>query len=290
VTRLVPWDVLLDRSRGAEMPLRGTLAHLYGTLRMPSRRSRPYVVANFASTLDGVVSLQQSGTSSGEEITGFEPHDRLLMGILRACADAVVVGAGTFRAVPRHIWTAAHVDPSRKRAFEETRRRLGKAAAPLNVVVTSSGRLDLRLPLFTSGEVPVLIVTTRAGARRFRPAKLPPAVRVATVRGSGRIPARAVLDAIDESTTHPLVLVEGGPHLLGDFLAEKRLDELFLTLVPQIAGREDPLARPGLVAGRLFAPGHPRWGTLVGVRQAESLLFLRIAFGTESRSATSRRS
>src|SRR5580698_9499086 len=70
VTRLVPWEVLLDRSRGAEMPLRGTLAHLYGTLRMPSRRSRPYVVANFASTLDGVVSLQQSGTSSGGEITG----------------------------------------------------------------------------------------------------------------------------------------------------------------------------------------------------------------------------
>ena len=80
-----------------------------------------------------------------------------------------------------------------------------------------------------------------------------------------------------------LILVEGGPQLLGDFFAEKRLDELFLTLAPQIAGRRDPLARPGLVAGRTFAPEHPVWGTLAGIRRADNLLFLRYTFGSPAR-------
>jgi riboflavin biosynthesis pyrimidine reductase len=34
-----------------------------------------------------------------------------------------------------------------------------------------------------------------------------------------------------------LILVEGGSRLLGDFYAEGILDEQFLTLAPQIAGR-----------------------------------------------------
>ncbi len=65
---------------------------------------------------------------------------------------------------------------------------------------------------------------------------------------------------------------------MGDVLAERRLDELFMTLAPQIAGRDGTSDRPGLVAGQVLAPERPRWGTLVGVRRAASHLFLRYAF------------
>jgi riboflavin biosynthesis pyrimidine reductase len=65
---------------------------------------------------------------------------------------------------------------------------------------------------------------------------------------------------------------------LGDFFAEGCLDELFLTLAPQVAGRDGSVERPGLVAGRRFAPEQPLWGTLVGVRRGGSHLFLRYAF------------
>ena len=71
------------------------------------------------------------------------------------------------------------------------------------------------------------------------------------------------------------ILVEGGPHLMADFLAQQYVDELFLTLAPQIAGRDDLSERPGLVAGKSFAPKHPLWGTLIEVKRGGSHLFLR---------------
>jgi hypothetical protein len=49
-------------------------------------------------------------------------------------------------------------------------------------------------------------------------------------------------------------------------------------LAPQVAGRDGSPERPGLVAGKRFAPEHPLWGTLVGVKRSGSHLFLRYAF------------
>lgn len=68
--------------------------------------------------------------------------------------------------------------------------------------------------------------------------------------------------------------------LAGDFLAEVCLDELFLTLAPQFAGRDESVERFGLVAGKLFAPDQPRWGRLIAVRRGENHLFLRYALKT----------
>ncbi len=65
---------------------------------------------------------------------------------------------------------------------------------------------------------------------------------------------------------------------MGDFLAEGSLDELFLTLSPQVAGRDGTVERPGFVAGKRFAPERPLWGTLAGVKRGGSHLFLRYAF------------
>ncbi|MCI4372334.1 MAG: dihydrofolate reductase family protein [Thermoplasmata archaeon] len=275
---LRPLEVLFDRSRGRRVPLSPALARVYGPLRLPRPSRRPFVLGNFASTLDGVVSLNVPGASGGGDITGFEAHDRLVMGLLRAVADAVIVGAGTLRAVPRHLWTAEHVFPRMCREFAELRLRLGKPAFPLNVVVTARGNLDLTLPVFSSGAVPVLIVTTARGAGRLPSTDLPPTARAVVAGRSDRLTATEVLAAVRAAGRHDVVLVEGGPHLIGDFFGEGYLDDLFLTLAPQIAGREASGKRPGLVAGRIFAPDHPLWGTLVGVRRGGSHLYLRFGF------------
>jgi riboflavin biosynthesis pyrimidine reductase len=237
------------------------------------------VIGNFATTLDGVVSLQAKGRAGGGEITGFDPHDRLLMGVLRAVADVVMVGAGTLRAVPRHQWTAQHVYPAMSKEYAELRRRLGKPAFPLTVIVTARGDIDVELPVFTSGDSPVLVVTTATGARRIAKAGPAAHVRVVPVRRSGRVPAVAILKVL-RAENHPrLILVEGGPQLIGDFFAEGLLEELFLTLAPQVAGRAAPRYRPGLVEGRTFAPDDPLWGSLIGARRGGSHLFLRFGFG-----------
>jgi len=280
VTEPEALDLLVESDRGRELPLPPLLRRLYGPLRMPTHRGRPHVIANFATTLDGVASLTPSGLSGGGEITGFDPHDRMVMGLLRAAADAVIVGAGTLRAVPRHRWTAERVYPKlgpAYRAFRSTRR---KDPEPLNVIVSASGELDLGLPVFHSGEVRVLVVTTDLGARRLRRSAPPPWVTVVEAGKGRRLRARSILRAVGRARGGPLVLVEGGPHLLGDFLSEGRLDELFLTVAPQVAGRDARHPRLSLVEGRAFAPEHPRPASLCDVRRGGELLLLRFAFAS----------
>jgi riboflavin biosynthesis pyrimidine reductase len=268
----------------ASLPLPPSLQSLYGELSFPSPADRPYVISNFVSTLDGVVSLGIPGKSGGGEISGFNQHDRALMGLLRAATEAVVVGAGTLRAVTGHVWTAEHVFPELRAAFQALRFGLGYGPTPLNVILSRSGQLDLSSPVFASGQVRVLVVTTRAGAASLGALPLPASVtvRVATETHDGRVTAGAVLAEVSEclGNTAPRVLLEGGPRVMGDFFAEQRIDELFLTLAPQVVGRaDDGLAeRPGLVAGRLLAPAQPAWATLSSVHQADNHLFLRYHF------------
>jgi riboflavin biosynthesis pyrimidine reductase len=278
MSSLPPLDTLYDAAAGSELPLPGELAKLYGRLSFESRSDGPWVIGNFVSTLDGVVSLGVPGKASGGDISGFNPHDRLVMGLLRAAADAVIVGAGTLRATPNHLWTAQYVFPSLADAYQELRQALGKPEPPLNVIVSGRGELDLERRVFQSGEVPVLIVTSTKGVRRLVQRKLPPSVKVAAVTDGDSISAVAVLQAVARIRAGPIVLVEGGPRLMADFFGEGQLDELFLTIAPQVAGRADKLERPGFVEGRLFAPDQPIWGKLVGLKRAESHLFLRYAF------------
>jgi riboflavin biosynthesis pyrimidine reductase len=111
---------------------------------------------------------------------------------------------------------------------------------------------------------------------------LPKDVEVAIVADSGPLSASTVLTAVAQRRPSELILTEGGPSLLADFLAEDALDELFLTLAPQVAGRDPqrdkPGDRPGLATGRHFAPGNPRWSRLVSAKQSGSHLFLRYSF------------
>jgi riboflavin biosynthesis pyrimidine reductase len=278
MTALPPFETLFDVGQGTCLPLPSDLAELYGGLALPLRGRSPYVMGNFVSTLDGVVSLNLPGQAGGGEISGFNPHDRMLMGLLRAVSDVVVVGAATLRASPCHIWTAEYIRPSLAEGYRALRAALGKPDPPLNVIVTARGEIDGGLPVFTSGEVPVLIVTTADGARRLHEAHLPKGVRIEVGGENSALTAYGVMETIGRVVRPGTILVEAGPRLMGDFLAEACLDELFLTLAPQVAGRDAPLERPGLVSGKVFAPEHPLWSELVGVKRGGSHLFLRYAF------------
>lgn len=276
---LAPLQDLFDAATGEELPLPDTIANLYGRLRMPRHAARPHVIGNFVASLDGVVSLGIPGKAGGGEISGFNPHDRMVMGLLRAAADAVIIGAGTLRASSAdHVWTADYIYPQLADAYQELRKALGKPEPPLNVVVTGGGDIDPERRLFRAGAVPSLILTTTAGAERLRDHDLPPSARVEAVAKDAPLSAQAVLDSVARARKSDLVLLEAGPHLMSDFVAEQLLDELFLTLAPQVAGRDGAIERPGLVNGKVFAPDHSVWGTLAGLKRGGDHLFLRYAF------------
>ena len=274
-----PLESLFDQAEGQALPLPEELLTLYGPLRFPLQSGRPYFIGNFVSTLDGVVSLSIPGRSGGGPISGSNPHDHLVMGLFRAVADAVIVGAGTFRdTAPSHRWTAEYIYPPLSEVYRELRRNLGKTEPPLNVIVTTRGEIDLTLPLFQSGEMPVLVVTTTHGEERLREQPVPSSVQIVAAQPAGVLSPRSIVQAVCEARLCQIILHEGGPQLLGDFLAEQLLDEQFLTLAPQIAGRDASSERPALVEGRLFAPEHPLWGTLVSVKRGGNHLFLRYGF------------
>jgi riboflavin biosynthesis pyrimidine reductase len=279
----LPLETLYDGSTGTELPLPPELARFYGAMRFPLHEQRQYVIANLVTSLDGVVTLGIPGKAGGKEISGSNEQDRMLMGLLRAAADAVVVGAGTLRESEGKPLTAAKVYPPLGNAYAAFRECLQKPREPLAVIVSASAELDPSMPVF-KGEGQVLVVTTHEGARHASELELPGTALVMAVEaeyraGKGFIPAGAVLEAIRTVRACDIVLVEGGPHLLADFFTAGLVDEQFLTLSPQVVGRDGSGQRLGLVEGQTFAPEYPLWGRLSVVKRGESHLFLRYTFG-----------
>jgi riboflavin biosynthesis pyrimidine reductase len=276
---LSPLETLFETKHGRALTLTPNLTRLYGNLRMPQARFRQHVFSNFVTTLDGVVSLQAQGHAGGADISGFSVQDRMVMGLLRAIADVVIVGSGTLDADPRHVWTPDGICPELIDDYRRLRMALRKGATPLNVIVSGSGRMNLRLPVFTSGRVQTLVVTTTAGAKHLLKQKEPRSLEIRAIpRCRGKIPVSSVLDAVGRMNAGKQILIEGGPRLLGEFYARRLVDEQFLTLAPQIAGREDGDGRLSLVMGQAFPPGSARWGTVTDVRRGASHLFLRYTF------------
>jgi riboflavin biosynthesis pyrimidine reductase len=146
------------------------------------------------SSLDGVVALGPEYPSSGSAISGREPSDRFVMGLLRAFADAVLIGAGTLRATPNHRWTPEHLCPSAAAGFAALRETLGCAPDPELIVVTASGDLPLEHPALQKGAV---IVTT---APRGAPARRAPCLRAARCSPPGRSRAWTSLRCWPRST------------------------------------------------------------------------------------------
>jgi riboflavin biosynthesis pyrimidine reductase len=275
---LTAFEHLYGEKYDNQLPLPPELATLYGHFSLPIRAGKPYIIANFVSTLDGVVTLNVPGHNSSGDISGFNQQDHMLMGLLRAISDAIIVGAGTLRVARNHRWTASYIYPPLADAYQLLRSNLGKSELPLNVFVTELGNIDLGLPVFQLAEVPVLIVTTKQGHDRIHAQGIPPSVQIATVERSGPLSARAILKEVTRVRRCDVILTEGGPRLFGDFLSEMCLDELFLTLAPQIAGRDGHIERGGIVARKIFAPDHPLWGKLISIKRGGSHLFLRYAF------------
>lgn len=271
-----PIETLLDEKTDILAAVRGglppDLAERYGgDLAIPLRADRPTVVANFVETLDGVVALDDAGRTGGGEVSGFSPTDRFVMGLLRALADVVLVGAATVRASDRGRWTPRAVSPADAPAYADLRARLGLGPNPTTLIASATGRLDPGHPVFHDPSAPVVVAGPEAGLAPLRGA-LPDHVRFAAVP-DGSAASGLVDVAVDLGAR--LVVTEGGPHLIGRLVADALVDELFLTLAPQLAGRDEGSPRLALLEGAALWPDSPRWLGLRSVRRAGDHLFLR---------------
>jgi len=265
---LAPFEVLFEadlpeyKLPAYKLPI--DLQHVYGRLGFAT----PVLYSNFVSSVDGVVTLG-STPSAGSVISGKYAADRFLMGLLRACADAVLIGAGTLRATPGHLWTPGHVYPDLATEFTVLRSNLGRSQEPKLVVVTAGGEVDAKHPAVVKGAI---VMTTEKGAKAIG-RRLPNTCEVVTV-GKGK--SLEMGDAVAELRSRGLkvLLTEGGPHLMGRLIDGGLLDEAFLTISPVVAGR-DKESRLGMVEGVELLPKRGVWNTLLSARRHGDYLFLR---------------
>ena len=229
---------------------------------------RPYLVLNMVASLDGKATLEGRTAGLGGEA------DRELFHGLRTQADALLVGAGTVRA---ERYGRVVRDP----ALRERRRGEGLAEDPLACVVSASLEGLADVPLLEAAEQRVVVVTA---AEDELPLAAPPveylrapraaASAVASEEGasaSGAVDARAALERLRADWGVRSVLCEGGPTLNADLLAAGVVDELFLSLSPQLLGGREALT---IVAGDALPEPVPL--ELVSLLESGSELFLRL--------------
>jgi len=205
---------VLDRLRPSDpRPPHEWLAELRPRERAPAER--PFVFLNMVASADGRAAIEGRTRALGSET------DTLLLGELRALADAVLIGSGTLRAegYGRLVGNAERV--ARREAE-------GRAATPTAVLLSRSLDLPWDAGLFAAAAQPVLVYTASAGE--------PPdvAAPVEVVRLPEPTPAAALRDLRGRGMR--ALLCEGGPTLNRALLAAGVVDELFLTLSPLLAG------------------------------------------------------
>lgn len=274
-------QTLIDQ-KDPEPVLPPGLRELYdGDLHFPAPSAhRPYVIGNFVSTLDGVVSFKIEGHAGGSSISASDTADRFIMGLLRASADAVMIGSRTLHDVsPEGLWIPEYTYPSGKNLYADYRVNvLHKPEYPLVVIVSGSGKLDLNRAIFREQRVRTVVITSSAGRDKLTKAGVAKlnSVELHALDAFGEnIDPQAIMKLLHLKLEVRILLHEGGPTLFGKFLEAQLIDELFLTVSPQIGGRAVHTIRPGLVEGVEFSPERAPWFQLVSLRQRNDYLYLR---------------
>ncbi|WP_406231221.1 pyrimidine reductase family protein [Nocardia sp. NBC_01009] len=199
------------------------LAELYA---YPARLHRPWVRANFVSSIDG------AATSGGLSEGLGTPADKSVFTMLRELADVILVGAGTVRA---ENYGGARADPQRRRALYN--RGLGghrDGAPPPIAVLTASAAIEPGSRLCTDTSVAPIIITT-AAAPQDRKQQLRDAGARVVEAGDIAVTPKGLLRALEKLELRR-VLCEGGPHLFGELLDADAIDELCLTTAPVLVG------------------------------------------------------
>lgn len=213
------------------------------------------VFSNHAMSADGKI-----GTAAHDLVPVGSREDRRMMQVIRARADAVVVGGRTFR-----NWGLPLIEDPLDLGPDE--QPIERAGPMVNAVLSRSGVLDarhfpgrwptdrVRLVLFGAPGI-----DAEAHAERFG----------AEVRTRPEPDVLWVLDELQAMGCRS-VLIEGGGDLMFQVLAAGRLDELYLTVAPKLIGGA---AAPTPVDGAGLALSEIVDLRLLDLRRVDDELFL----------------
>ena len=119
------------------------------------------LAVNFVESLDGIVAFPEADVESGKIVSGGSRADHFLMGLLRAHADAVFIGAGTLRKSPRDRWHADAIFPEAKDLYAS----VGNLR-PALYVASRSGQVPPRDMTLVEGTPQQMVDRIRADGHR----------------------------------------------------------------------------------------------------------------------------
>lgn len=217
----------------------------------PERGDRPVTYLNFVIGMDGVFNRKDS--PGGGPISQGNQTDAFCMALLRASADAIMVGAGTLNGEPNHEWTTDFIfdhfpqmkDREELRAtFKNWRRELMKNEEhPPTFFMTNSGKIDFKAAVFKNAAIRKYVVTGAAGARAIRTSGVN--LRIiqteVLIYGNDTLDEAEMMRALKQDLHIDLLLHEGG-HGVANALVQKGLvHQLFLTRMAHEIGSDSTL-------------------------------------------------
>jgi len=284
---LVQFETLFDHAldAGEPAPVTDPAYAPYGPLGFPAApHERPWIFTNFVQSIDCIVSFKGVNPSTAD--LSNSKADRWLMDLLRAQADAVMIGVNTLvEEAGQHPSGRGFIYRIQDDALRGLRKRLGRGREK-NIFVTGAADLDLAKyrvfdPASESDSVEAVILTTEAGSKRLAEKTTHPHVRV-IVAGEGKavdLPRAMALLRRELNIEH--LLCEGGPTLAGYLQRANLVDEMFLTTSPVMVGQRmpgggDERPRPNTFTGAPgFTPQEAAWWRWMSCRKAGEHMFNR---------------
>lgn len=274
-----PFTTLFDEQDARDgRVLPESFASIYSRWPLPDPLAdRPFTFVNFVMSHDGRVSFNEPGHLGGGDVSRRDAHDRWLMALLRARADAVLVGGSSIVAAGNHVWTPDAAAPEDAAAWDALRRHESRRPVPLLVVLTRSGEVPASAPALDDPRLPVLIATTTQGADRAR-AILGDRDWIRYLVTGESLDQRGTMRALqrDEGVGH--LLVEAGPQVYGSLVADRLIDDTFVTISPIIIGASTQQPRPSLIEGVAFGYQSPPQLRLLSVHRHSNYLYLHSRF------------
>jgi riboflavin biosynthesis pyrimidine reductase len=200
----------------------------YTDLRLPPAPAlRPYVLLNMVMSVDGKVVLGETEQGIGSKV------DQRLMRELRVNVDIVMNGAETLRKSGSSPQLGGFAE------LELLRAQRGKSRFPAGATLSSSGKLPLDRPFFTSREFEAIVYLGEEAPGDRREAIAATGRTLVVLPAERRV--ELMLEHMRSTLGAEVLLLEGGPTLNAGFFAAGAIDEVFFTVGPIVVGGNETL-------------------------------------------------
>ncbi len=282
------FQILFDEDEAEPSPIVDPVLEPYGNLSFPAvQAKRPWTYANFVQSMDGIASFKGKHASGGDIAQSME--DKWLMNVLRAHADAILLGMNTLveetHNLPMLNGGRGPVYRTEGEELRGLRTRLGKAREKV-IFATSSATIDpAAYRIFDGDEVDAFVLTTAAGADKLSGKH----VQTLVSGSHGTVDLPAAMEMLRQDLGIKLLLCEGGPTLYGNMARVGLIDEKFVTVSPMEAGllvppeqepseeekRNPPRSRPTTFTAIGFTSENFPWWRWMSCRRVGSHQFNR---------------